>query len=64
MLLDQNLEWLMATASDAKGWLPMFIQTLGVPGAVIKDVGLFMKWIASVRRDRGKSSFSYPDSGA
>jgi len=41
--------WDMATASDAKGWLPMALQKLGVPGAVVKDVGYFMKWTAARR---------------
>jgi hypothetical protein len=41
--------WDMATASDAKGWLPMAMQKLGVPGAVLKDVGFFMKWTAARR---------------
>ena len=41
--------WMMATASDARGWLPMWMQKLGVPGAVIKDVGLVMKWVQEVR---------------
>jgi hypothetical protein len=45
--------WSMATASDAKGWLPMALQKLGVPGAVVKDVGFFMKWTAA-RRGRGE----------
>ena len=45
----------MTTASDAKGWLPMWVQKLGVPGAVVKDVGLFMKWVVGLRRGRGKS---------
>ena len=40
----------MATASDAKGWLPMWMQKLGVPGAVVKDVGLFIGWIREQRR--------------
>lgn len=44
MLPDQNIEWTMATASDAKGWLPMWAQKLGVPSAIVKDVGLFLKW--------------------
>lgn len=44
MLPDQNIEWVMATASDAKGWLPMWVQKLGVPSAVVKDVGLFVGW--------------------
>lgn len=39
-----EVEWVMATASDAKGWLPMFLQKMGIPGAVVKDVGLFVKW--------------------
>jgi hypothetical protein len=46
--------WDMATASDAKGWLPMALQKLGVPGAVVKDVGFFIKWTAA-RRSRGEA---------
>ena len=34
MLPDQNIEWTMATASNAKGWLPMWAQKMGVPSAV------------------------------
>lgn len=44
MLPDQNIEWTMATASDAKGWLPMWAQKLGVPSAIVKDVGYFIRW--------------------
>ena len=47
-----DVVWDMATASDAKGWLPMAVQKLGVPGAVVKDVGFFMKWIHE-RRSAG-----------
>ena len=46
----EKVEWTMATASDAKGVLPMFIQKLGVPGAVVKDVGFFMKWRMEKRK--------------
>lgn len=49
MLPDQNLEWVMATASDAKGWLPMWAQKMGVPSAVVKDVGLFIGWVKTRR---------------
>ena len=42
-------EWLMATASDARGVLPMWMQKMGTPGAVVKDVGLFMKWVQEKR---------------
>ena len=49
MLPDLNIEWVMATASDAKGWLPMWAQKLGVPSAVVKDVGLFLGWVVTKR---------------
>ncbi len=44
--------WQMATASDAKGVLPMWAQKMGVPGAVVKDVGLAVGWIEE-RRGKG-----------
>ena len=46
-----DVEWLMAVASDTKGWLPMWMQKLGLPGAIVKDVGLFMKWTEQNRVD-------------
>ena len=45
-----EVEWLMATASDARGVLPMWMQKLGTPPALVKDVGLFMKWIEGKRK--------------
>ena len=45
----KEIDWVMATASDAKGVLPMWAQKLGVPGAVVNDVGFFMKWTADNR---------------
>lgn len=50
-----DVEWIMATASDAKGNLPMAVQRLGVPKAIVKDVGFFMKWIAEKRATTGVS---------
>ena len=44
-LPDGKVDWIMATASDAKGALPMFIQKTSIPGAVAKDVGFFMNWV-------------------
>lgn len=44
----EEVEWIMATASDAKGVLPMWAQKLALPGAVPKDVSYFMKWIKTV----------------
>ena len=49
MMPDRNIEWVMATASDAKGWLPVWAQKMGVPSAVVKDVGLFIGWVRKQR---------------
>jgi hypothetical protein len=43
-----RIEWTMATTSDTKGHLPMFLQKPNLPAAVAKDVGFFMKWIRTV----------------
>lgn len=43
-----EVEWIMATASDAKGNLPMWLQKKSLPGMLPKDVSYFMKWIKSV----------------
>lgn len=45
----KKVRWQMGTASDAKGNLPMWMQKLGTPPAVVKDVGLFMDWCAKQR---------------
>ena len=45
----EMIEWTMATTSDAKGSLPIWTQKLGVPGAITKDVGYYMKWISERR---------------
>lgn len=52
LLADGRWKWQMGTASDAGGNLPMWAQKMGVPGAVVKDVGLFMDWTA---KRRGKA---------
>jgi hypothetical protein len=44
-----EIEWIMATASDAGGVLPQWMQNLAVPGKVAKDVEYFMDWIPSQR---------------
>jgi hypothetical protein len=46
-----DVEWIMATASDAGGVLPQWMQNLAVPGAIAKDVELFLSWIP---RQRGE----------
>jgi hypothetical protein len=44
-----EVEWIMATASDAGGVLPRWIQNLAVPSAIAKDVQMFLSWIPSQR---------------
>ncbi len=44
-----KIEWIMATASNAGGVLPQWMQNLAVPGVVAKDVELFLSWIPSQR---------------
>ncbi|KAK3394081.1 hypothetical protein B0H63DRAFT_517238 [Podospora didyma] len=52
-----EIEWIMATVSDARGVLPKFVQARAVPGQIAKDVALFLSWIA---RERDKHSSSQP----
>ncbi|KAK0628444.1 hypothetical protein B0T17DRAFT_522716 [Bombardia bombarda] len=44
-----DIEWIMATASDAGGVLPKWVQAMAVPGQIAKDVYLFLSWIAKER---------------
>lgn len=41
--------WEMMTDSDAEGALPMGVQKLGVPSAIVKDVPLALKYIIGRR---------------
>ena len=47
-----GIEWTMATASDAKGVLPMFVQTQAVPGQIAVDVPYFLGWVKGGRERR------------
>ncbi|KAL2427375.1 hypothetical protein ABEF95_012498 [Exophiala dermatitidis] len=49
-----QIEWVMATTSDAKGVLPGWLQRMSVPAAVAKDVGYFIRWIRGVDDSRIK----------
>ncbi|KAI2619399.1 hypothetical protein GGS26DRAFT_602037 [Hypomontagnella submonticulosa] len=52
-----RIEWLMATASDAGGALPAWVQNLAAPAVIWKDVPLFLGWIAKERgKGEGKGS--------
>lgn len=46
---DGEVVWEMATSSDAKGVLPLAVQKLGIVSAIVKDVGLFLTWVAKNR---------------
>lgn len=62
-LADGRIEWLMATASDAGGVLPQFIQNMAMPGIVWKDVPLFLSWIAKARQERDIAKDGVVDKG-
>lgn len=47
----RSVEWVMATASDAKGLLPAWVQRPAMPGAVAKDVDMFLEWAAKQRQE-------------
>lgn len=55
---NSDVEWIMATASNAKGVLPQWMQNMAVPSAIAKDVEFFMSWITSQRRTVGESNGS------
>lgn len=40
----------MATTSDAMGWLPMWAQRIGIPGAIAHDVDFVMDWVREKRK--------------
>ena len=50
----RKIEWTLATTSDAGGSVPQFVQRSwilgGIPKAVVKDVGLFIGWVAHNRQ--------------
>ncbi|KAI1341523.1 hypothetical protein F5Y15DRAFT_359073 [Xylariaceae sp. FL0016] len=57
-LEDGKIEWVMATASDAAGVLPSWVQNMAMPGMVWKDVPLFLGWKAKAREGGGKETGS------
>jgi hypothetical protein len=44
-----EIQWVMATASDAKGSIPLGIQGPFVPRKIANDVGYVMKWLKKKR---------------
>ncbi|RYP56480.1 hypothetical protein DL771_011799 [Monosporascus sp. 5C6A] len=49
-----TVEWLMATAGDAGGVLPAWLQNRAMPAVVWKDVPRFLAWVARERERGGK----------
>lgn len=47
---EHGVEWIMGTVSDARGILPRWIQKRAVPGAIAKDVDMFLAWILAERK--------------
>jgi hypothetical protein len=50
-----EIEWIMATASNAGGVLPQWLQNIAVPGKVAHDVEMFLAWIPSQRKGKAKA---------
>jgi hypothetical protein len=48
---NEKTEWEMRTASDAGGMLPAWMQRMGVPGAIVKDVPLAVKVALERKQD-------------
>ena len=48
--------WEMITASDAGGALPLVVQKMAITGAIVKDVGLFIKWNDGKRAEAGQAT--------
>jgi len=57
LLDDGDIEWIMGTASDAGGVLPGFVQKLGIPGTIAKDVGWFVGWSLNGQPRKSQSGF-------
>ncbi|KAH7163203.1 hypothetical protein B0J13DRAFT_538063 [Dactylonectria estremocensis] len=47
-----KIEWIMGTASNAGGVLPVWIQRMSVPGQIAKDVDMFLYWIGTEREKK------------
>ncbi|KAI6785636.1 uncharacterized protein J7T54_005970 [Emericellopsis cladophorae] len=58
---DEGIEWIMGTASDAEGFLPVWLQKMAMPKEVAKDVGMFLSWIDTQRN--GASEGAPPSGG-
>ncbi|RYP23058.1 hypothetical protein DL765_001313 [Monosporascus sp. GIB2] len=56
------VEWLMATAGDAGGVLPAWLQNRAMPAVIWKDVPRFLAWVAG-EREKGEGG-GVPDKGA
>ncbi|KAK2595250.1 hypothetical protein QQS21_007037 [Conoideocrella luteorostrata] len=51
-LTADGVEWVMATASDAKGVLPPKLQQKAVPKKIAEDVDMFLGWVVKDRVNR------------
>lgn len=56
--VDDGLEWVMGTASDAKGVVPGWIQKLAVPSQIAKDVDMFLGWLGKEREKKVEGAHS------
>lgn len=57
-------EWVMATASEAGGYLPSWLQSMAVPGQIAKDVPLFLDWADKQRKGKAGDGVREQDGNA
>lgn len=48
--VNQTVSWDMATAADAKGDIPMWVQKPTMPGKIAVDVGFFAAFVEKQKR--------------
>lgn len=46
---ESKIHWIMATASNPGGRIPLALQLLVIPGAIAKDVRFFINWTGKKR---------------
>lgn len=49
-----DIEWIMATAADAGGVLPQWMQNMAMSGLTPHDVEWYMEWVSKQRKEEGE----------
>jgi hypothetical protein len=59
-----HTQWVMAVSSNTRGFVPMWAQKMGVPGAIAKDVPLFLDWTHGRRSEHEVPAVATPGKSA